>query len=75
MTKCDQYCKGTFIKGSGLEDSLVEINVFGIKKVIESVCFEQLLYARCSKGFQILLCYRTDHPNGKHFGKFTKTSK
>ena len=47
-----QHCIGKYIKGSGLEDSLVETNVFGVK-VLESV-LNGSSYAMCSKGFQIL---------------------
>ena len=52
MTKCVQHCVGQYIKGSGLEDSLVETNVFSVK-VLESV-LNGSSYARCTKGFQIL---------------------
>ena len=52
MTKCVQHCIGKYIKGSGLADSLVETNVFGVK-VIQSV-LNCSRYARCSNVFQIL---------------------
>ena len=52
MTKYVQHCIGIYTKGSGLEESLVETNVFGFK-LLESV-LNGSSYARCSKGFQIL---------------------
>ena len=36
MAKCVQHCIGKYIRGSGLDDALVETQVFG-KKVIEQV--------------------------------------
>ena len=52
MAKCAQHCIGKYIRGSGLEDSLLETSIFGIKVV------EQFLngthYVRSLRGILIL---------------------
>ena len=52
MAKCAQHCIGKYIRGSGLEDSLLETSIFGIKIV------EQFLngthYVRSLRGILIL---------------------
>ena len=50
--KCVQRCIGKFIKGTGLEDALVEAGVFGVK-VMESILAETN-YVRSLRGIQIL---------------------
>ena len=50
--KCVQRCIGKFIKGTGLEDALLEAGVFGVK-VMESILAETN-YVRSLGGIQIL---------------------
>ena len=52
MAKCVQRCIGKYIKGTGLEDALVEIGVFGVK-VMESI-IGGTDYVRLLRGVQIL---------------------
>ena len=52
MAKCVQHCIGKYVRGSGLEDSLLETSIFGVKIV------EQFLngthYVRSLRGIVIL---------------------
>ena len=50
--KCVQRCIGKFIKGTGLEDALLEAGIFGVK-VMESILAETN-YVRSLRGIQIL---------------------
>ena len=52
MAKCVQRCIGKYIKGTGLEDVLVETGVFGVK-VMESI-LAATNYVRSLRGIQIL---------------------
>ena len=52
MAKCVQRSIGKYIKGTGLEDALVETGVFGVK-VMESI-IEGKDYVRSLRGVQIL---------------------
>ena len=52
MAKCAQHCIGKYIKGTGLEDCLVETGVFGVK-VMES-CLAGTHYVRSMRGIQIV---------------------
>ena len=52
MAKCVQRAIGKYIKGTGLEDALVETGVFGVK-VMESV-IGGTNYVRSLRGIQIL---------------------
>ena len=52
MAKCVQRCIGKYIRGTGLEDSLVETGIFGVK-VMESI-LGGTDYVRSLRGVQIL---------------------
>ena len=52
MSKCAQHCIGKYIKGTGLEDCLVETGVFGVK-VMESF-LAGTHYVRSMRGIQIV---------------------
>ena len=66
--QCAQHCIEKYIRGSGLEDSLLETSIFGIKVV------EQFLngthYVRSLRG--ILILRQLKKSNGMLFGKLTK---
>ena len=52
MAKCLQYCIGKYIKGTGLDDVLLETNIFG-KKTIEQI-LHGTHYVRSLRGFIII---------------------
>ena len=52
MAKCVLHCIGKYLNGCGLEDGLVEINIFGIK-ILESV-LSASHYTSALRGIQIL---------------------
>ena len=55
MAKCVLHCIGKYLNGCGLEDGLVEINIFGINKVLESV-ISPSHYTSALRGIKILQC-------------------
>ena len=52
MAKCLQHCIGKYIKGTGLDDVLLETNIFG-KKTIEQI-LNGTHYVRSLRGFIII---------------------
>ena len=53
MAKCLQHCTGKYIKGTGLDDVLLETNIFG-KKTIEQI-LNGTHYVRSLRGFIIIV--------------------
>ena len=52
MAKCVLHCIGKYLNGCGLEDGLVEINIFGIK--ISKSVLSPSHYTSTLRGIQIL---------------------